>query len=78
MFSSHSTHYSIIYPKLADRLLQRGLAEQEVFDIDDHKIHVDEHVRYLLSDTGKHIDKVYFDRVLKHISQHKQKMEAQG
>lgn len=52
--------------------------QRDVLEIDDHKIHVDEHVRYLLSDTGKHIDKAYFDRVLKHISQHKQKMEAQG
>jgi len=52
--------------------------EQNALDIDDHKIHVDEHIRFVLGDEGKHIKKEHFDRVIKHIACHRQKMEAQS
>ena len=51
-------------------------SDQIVLDVDDHQLHVDEHVRYLLDDEGQHIKPQHFDRVLGHIAQHKQKMEV--
>ena len=52
--------------------------EQNALDIDDHKIHIDEHIRFALGDEGRHIKKEHFDRVIKHIACHRQKMEAQS
>ena len=44
----------------------------EVLPIDDHRVHVEEHTRFIISGDIDKIDKAYRDKILTHIEKHKQ------
>ena len=51
--------------------------EIEILDIDDHKIHIDEHTAYILGGDIKNNPnkKMLMQKLIQHINQHKQKLE---
>ena len=45
-------------------------------EIDDHKIHITEHTRFLISDASNNLSKEYRDLLLRHIKIHKTMYET--
>ncbi len=50
----------------------------EPIEIDDDELHLDEHIRFLLTDEGKKLNKEQTDRVLAHIAKHKSKLKEKA
>lgn len=50
----------------------------EPIEIDDDELHLDEHIRFLLTDEGKKLNKEQTDRVLAHIAKHKSKLKEKS
>jgi len=60
--------------KAIEENISMSKQEAEVLEVDDHQIHVDEHVRFLLDEEGKHIHKEHFDNILRHVAKHKKQI----
>lgn len=49
-----------------------------VLEVDDHKLHVEEHVRYVISQQAEKQHAPYRDKIMAHIAIHKQHLTKQG
>ena len=45
---------------------------KEPLEIDNHSIHIEEHIKYLISETNENIDEEFKNKLLKHIKNHKE------
>ena len=45
-------------------------------EIDNHKIHIDEHIKFIISDTKNNINQEFKQSLLKHIKEHKQYIQS--
>ncbi len=50
------------------------ISSAEILSVDDHQLHVEEHVRYVISHYGK-VGKDYLNKIIQHIESHKKLME---
>lgn len=50
----------------------------EILPIDDHKVHIEQHIRYVISGQAKLLGDSYQDKVLQHIAMHRQLEEDNG
>lgn len=50
----------------------------EPLEIDDHKIHIDEHVKFLISGKAESIDSEFKNKLLNHIKEHKKHLSNWG
>lgn len=62
---------SSLHAKKAAEENESSFENVSVCEIDDHKIHIEEHTRFLLSDDGKKASDKKKDAIVRHISQHK-------
>ena len=43
-------------------------------EVDEHNIHITEHTKFIISDSGEKEDKTFINNLIKHIKQHKEKL----
>ncbi len=72
-FSNFKTSEPIsdIHKKRASKENLKLIKLSQPLSIDDHKIHIEEHIRFLISDTSESIDESVRNELLNHIEEHK-------
>lgn len=68
----NSQDVSIMHTKKAIKENLQIADIEDPLEVDDHKIHIEEHTRFLISDESKKFDKTHNEKVLMHIRKHKQ------
>lgn len=70
-----SQDISIMHTKKATKE-NLQLKELDVpLEVDDHKIHIEEHTRFLISDEAQKFGKLHREKILEHIRKHKEMLE---
>ena len=61
-----------LHKKRANRENIELIKLEKPLSIDNHTIHIEEHIRYLISDNAENLDMELKNKLLKHIEEHKQ------
>lgn len=70
-----SQDISIMHTKKATKENLRLKNLDIPLEVDDHKIHIEEHTRFLISDEAQKFDKSHREKILEHIRKHKEMLD---